>query len=412
MALDPEQFHQKRMARQQQRQAARRKLHLRLILAALAIIACGIVIALVARPKLPDAPTVSTPTTLPKQTGNPEEITTIRIAAVGDVNITDRVVNSGTSVQDYNDMLRDVSHLLAGPHLTLMNLEGIASGPPYGDSRSAPPELLQALKKAGVDGVQLANSYTVHNGISSLATTISALEETGLVPLGAYKHSAKQRPYTIVEVQGVRVALVAFTKGTVGMGMLSNGDYGTNILYTDYDTTYQQVDTDRISSILSSVRAEKPDLTIALVHWGSEFNDNISTSQEKIRKLLQEGGADAIIGTHSHYVQKMELNENGQFIAYSLGDFLGDGTRAGTEYSLILNLTVEKNNKTGATKITGFDYTPTFIVNREDQPLQVLRLKEAIAAYEAGQLDRVDEQTYKAMLYALTRVDARVNPTK
>ena len=156
-------------------------------------------------------------------------------------------------------------------------------------------------------------------------------------------------------------------------------------------------------------RVEKPDLTVALLHWGSEFNDTISKSQEKIKKLLEDGGVNAIIGTHSHYVQKMELSENGQFIAYSLGDFLGDANRSGSEYSVVLNLSVEKNNKTGVTKITGFDYTPTFIVNLEDQPIKVLRLQEAISAYEAGQLGRVDEETYNAMKYALTRVEARVN---
>lgn len=409
MALDPEQFHQRRMARQQQRQTARKKLYLRLILAALAIIACTVTIVLVTRPASQSgSPSASTPDTLPGETGTPPETTTIRIAAVGDVNITNRVVGSGNSVREYNDMLLDVSHLLSDPHLTLMNLEGVVSGPPYGDSRSAPEELLLALKKNGVDGIQLANSYTVHNGIASLASTISKLEETGLLPLGAYRNSEKDRPYTMIEIQGIRIAIAAFTKGTVGMGMLSKGEYGTNILYTDYDTTYQDVDTAYIEQVLSAIRGDKPDLTIALLHWGSEYNDNISKSQERIRKLLLDGGVNAIIGTHSHYVQKMELNESGQFTAYSLGDFLGDGARSGTEYSLILNLTVEKNNATGATKITGFDYTPTFIVNTEEQPLRVLRLREAVAAYEAGQLGRVDETTYNAMKYALTRIEARV----
>ena len=409
MALDPEQFHKRRMARQQQRQAARKKLYLRLILAAVAIIACTLTIVLVTRPaSQPDVPSVSAPDTRPGETGSSQETTTIRIAAVGDVNTTNRVVSSGNSVREYNDMLLDVSHLLSNPHLTLMNLEGVVAGPPYGDSRSTPEELLQALKKTGVDGIQLANSYTVHNGIASLASTVSKLEEHGFLTLGAYKNSEKDRPYTMIEIEGIRIAIAAFTKGTVGMGMLSKGEYGTNILYTDYDTTYQDVDTAYMERVLSAIRNDKPDLTIALLHWGSEYNDNISKSQERIRTLLLDGGVNAIIGTHSHYVQKMELNEKGQFIAYSLGDFLGDGARSGTEYSLILNLTVEKNNTTGATKITAFDYTPTFIVNTEEQPLRVLRLREAIAAYESGQLGRVDETTYNAMKYALTRIEARV----
>lgn len=414
MALDPQEFQQRRLQRQQARETARRRLRVRLILAAIALLACAVIIVLVTRNASPaPEPTIPSADTVPAQTEAvqtppAEAITSIRIAAVGDVNITQRVVASGTTVQDYNNMLLDVSHLLADPELTLMNLEGVISGPPYGDSRSAPAELIQALKNSGIDGVQLANSYTIHSGISGLSDTVSALEEEHLLPLGAYRN--KEKPYTVVNVRGIRIAIAAFTKGTVGMGMLEKGDYGTNILYTDYDTTYQKVDTDRIQAILSDIRGEKPDLTIALVHWGSEFNDNISKTQDKIKTILQEGGVNAIIGTHSHFVQKMELNENGQFIAYSLGDFLGDGTRAGTEYSLILNLSVEKNNETGVTRITGFDYTPTFIVNAEDQPLKVVRLTEAIAAYEAGQLGRVDEATYDAMRYALTRVQARVHP--
>ena len=399
MSLDPAEFRQKRIQRQQQRKNAQKKLFLRLVLALLAAIAITVVVLLVTRPG-DKASSATEP--------DPGLFTTIRIAAVGDVNITDRVVGSTMTQQDYRDMLLDVSHLLADPQLTLMNLEGVASGPPYGDSRSTPPELLQALDKMGMDGVQLANSYTIHGGISSLRTTVAAVEEHNMLPLGTYKNDGQDKPYTMLDVQGIRIAIVAFTKGTVGMGMLKNGRYGTNILYTDYDTTYQDVDTGRINSILSQIRSEKPDLTIAMLHWGSEFNDNISTSQEKIRKLLKEGGVNAVIGTHSHYVQKMDLDADGFFIAYSLGDFLGDGARAGTEYSVILNLTVEKNNKTGATVIKGYDYTPTFIVNEADKPLRVLRLQDAMAAYEAGHLDRVNPETYDAMKYAMTRVEARV----
>ena len=40
--------------------------------------------------------------------------------------------------------------------------------------------------------------------------------------------------------------------------------------------------------------------------------------------------------------------------------------------------------------------------------MKVVRLREAIAAYEAHQLDRVTESTYEAMQYALGRVEARI----
>ena len=412
MALDPQEFQQRRLQRQQARETARRRLRVRLILAAIALLACAVIIVLVTRNASPaPEPTIPSADTVPAQTEAvqtppAEAVTSIRIAAVGDVNITQRVVASGTTVQDYNNMLLDVSHLLADPELTLMNLEGVISGPPYGDSRSAPAELIQALKNSGIDGVQLANSYTIHSGISGLSDTVSALEEEHLLPLGAYRN--KEKPYTVVNVRGIRIAIAAFTKGTVGMGMLEKGDYGTNILYTDYDTTYQKVDTDRIQAILSDIRGEKPDLTIALVHWGSEFNDNISKTQDKIKTILQEGGVNAIIGTHSHYVQKMSFDaEKGQFVAYSLGDFFSNAQRAGSEYSVVLDLEITKPAD-GKAKITGYSYTPIFTVREENQPLKVVRINQAIAAYEANYLQKVSPETYEKMRYALERIEARV----
>jgi poly-gamma-glutamate synthesis protein (capsule biosynthesis protein) len=172
---------------------------------------------------------------------------------------------------------------------------------------------------------------------------------------------------------------------------------------------YQNVDTEKITSILASVAKEKPDVTVALLHWGSEFNNTISSSQEKIVNLMQANGVDAIIGTHSHYVQKMTFDaDSGKFVAYSLGDFFSDAQKAGTEYSVILDLEITKSATTGNTQITNFTYTPIFTVSGEGKPLRLVRLAEAMRAYEEGHLDRVSPETYEAMTYAMTRISARI----
>ena len=169
------------------------------------------------------------------------------------------------------------------------------------------------------------------------------------------------------------------------------------------------MDTEGIAKVLDAAAKERPDLTVAMVHWGSDFNDNISKSQTSIAKLMLEKGVDVILGTHSHYLQKMEFDAGaGTFVAYSLGDFVGDAARSGSEYSVILDLEITKNNDTGETKVTGFTNTPIFIRNEEDKPLQVLRIEQAMLAYEEGYLDKVSDQTYEAMKYALTRIEARV----
>jgi len=105
----------------------------------------------------------------------------------------------------------------------------------------------------------------------------------------------------------------------------------------------------------------------------------------------------------------MELDaETGQFIAYSLGDFFSDAQRAGSEYSVVLDLEITKDNVTGETKITDFSYTPIFTVNEQGKPLRVLRLQEAITAYEDNFIDKVSPETYADMVYAKERVNARV----
>ena len=200
---------------------------------------------------------------------------------------------------------------------------------------------------------------------------------------------------------------MAFTKGMDGMTLPKGSEHCVNVLYTDYDSTYQSLDKSTINKVLDAVEAEKPDLTVAMLHWGSEYNDTVSSSQKSIVSLLQERGVDAIIGTHPHYVQQMTYDpETGNFVAYSLGDLLGDGQRSGTEYSVILKLEITKSAE--GTKITGYSYTPIFTVAERGSALRSVRIKEAMLAYESNYVERVQDTTYEAMTYALTRIDARI----
>lgn len=345
-------------------------------------------------------------------TASTEDATVIHLVAAGDINVTDAVVASGGAEYDYTDTLLDVSHLLAEGDITVVNFEGNLCGTPYGStSRSAPQTLMEALNRAGVDMVQLANSYSINQGISGLQATIQGVKDAGMEPLGVYADERAYKAgkgYTIREVEGIKIAFVAFTKGMDGMSLPKGSEHCVNVLYSDYDSTYQNLDRSTIQSVLNAVEAEKPDLTVALLHWGSEYNDTVSSSQKSIVSLLQEGGVDAIIGTHPHYVQQMTYDpETGNFVAYSLGDLLSDGDRSGTEYSVILKLEITKSAE--GTKITGYSYTPIFTVAERGSTLRSVRIAEAMTAYESNYIEHVKDTTYEAMAYALTRIEARIN---
>ncbi|MBR4889545.1 MAG: CapA family protein [Clostridia bacterium] len=351
-----------------------------------------------------------------KPTDPDDEETVIRFAAAGDLNITDKVVASCDPNFDYMPLIADVMPLLAEADLTAMNFEGNIGGEPYGSERSsAPAQILTALAKAGVDILQVANSCCIDNGQMGLESTISTIRAAGMEPLGAYvseKEFNEQGGYTIWEIKGVRIAVVAFTKGMNNTAMPESFEGYVNLLYTDYSSKYAEVNEEGITSILKKIKKEKPDVTVALLHWGSEYNDTHGKNQEKIRTLMLENGVDAIIGTHPHYVQEIEYSRaDGTLVAYSLGDFASDAARMGTEYSIVLNMEITKNNKTGETKITGYSYTPIYI-HEEEGSIQILRIDPALKAYDENYLDRVSREVYDAMLNAKQRIEARVKPSK
>lgn len=342
--------------------------------------------------------------------------TVIHIAAAGDLNVTDKLVASGGITFDFSQVFQDVMPLLTDADFTVLNFEGILSGNPYGSQlSSAPSQVLTALNNSGVDMLQVANSKIINNGMFGLQSTLQTIQNEGMLSLGAYATNqdySRSGGYLIQDVGGVRVAFVAFTKGMDGMALPEGSEDCVNLLYSDYSSNYKKVNSTKIKRVLRNVENAKPDITIALLHWGSEYNDAHNATQESIKNLMFENGVDAIIGTHPHYVQEVTLNEDGTFIAYSLGDLISDAERAGTEYSIVLNLEITRNNISGETKVTGYDYTPIFTAQQTDGTLKVVRLKEAIRAYEAGHVNRVTKEEYDKMIYALSRVESRVNPEK
>lgn len=362
--------------------------------------------------QIPTSTTIP-PTTVPPTTLPPD--TVIHLAAAGDLNITQKVVQAGVVNMgyDYSKVFLDVLPTLAEADVTVLNFEGNTVGAPYGNG-SAPVQILTALKNAGVDLLQTANSQSVTNGLLGMTATLEAIREAGMEPLGTFASQEEFRKtggFTMLEIQGIRIAVVAFTKGMDGRGLPQGSEDCVNLLYTDYNSTYQRVDEEGISKILKKVAKEAPDLTVALLHWGSEYNNTVSSTQKKICTLMQEQGVDAIIGTHSHYVQQMTLDaQTGQFVAYSLGDFLSDGTQPGTEYSVVLDLEITKDGVTGETKITNYSWTPIYLLDETETggSLRLLRLREAMETYEKSGAGSITQKDYQAMTSALERLETRI----
>lgn len=420
----------KREAAERKRREEAKRIRRNLFVALLALILCGVAIYNLTQDVKNDlgitapASQAAEPEKKPKETEKAttpvekDPITTIHIRAAGDLNVTDAVVNAGVSVGgfEFGPAFKDVAALLSDADLTLMNFEGNICGEPYGTATtSAPIELLKALRNSGVDLIQMANSCAINNGLNGLTSTLNAIRTVGMEPIGAYASEEEFRQskgYTITEIQGIRVAFVAFTKGLGGRGMPAGSENLVNLLYEDYATEYDVIDRERIQTILKNVQTEKPDITIALLHWGSEYNEDLNSSQNTIISLMKKQGVDVILGTHPHVVQSIVYDESdSSLVAYSLGDFFGDAERGATNYSIILDIEITKDANAGTTKVTDYSYYPIFTVKENEsvgaKDRRVVRVEKAIEANQENFLDRVTDTSKAAMDKALTRIEER-----
>ncbi len=432
MANSPEDMDKRRKRREEQlrrrrRQQRRLRLGMAAALVVLGICCCVIYYFIQNAPQGQMVQSGAVPAAAEPATEAPTEetrsrfdpITTVHIRAAGDLNITDSVVDSGLAANgyDYTRAFQDVASTLSSADLTIMNLEGNVCGEPYGTATtSAPNKILNALSAAGVDILQMANSCTINNGLIGLNSTLQAIRAAGIEPVGAYSSTAefkRSKGYTICDVGGIRIAVVAFTKGVGGRGLPEGSEGCVNLLYTDYESTYRRVDTAGITKILDNAKAEKPDFIIALVHWGSENNDTISKTQESIITLLKKNGVGLILGTHPHLVQEIAYDQTaGTLVAYSLGDFYGDGSRSGTNYSIILDIEITKDSDKRTTKVTGYSYTPIYTLTGSqsaDGYQRVVRIEQAMQAHDGNFVDKITDDCYKDMTYSLTRIADRTS---
>ncbi len=356
-----------------------------------------------------------------------EEYSTVTIAAVGSITISDHLLADARTSDgyDFSPCFFGAAKELSGADLTVGDLACIFAGSPYGSATSsAPTALAGTLAGLGFDMLQTANCASISGGMAGLESTIEAIRAAGMQPVGTFT-SAEERNstggITLLESGGMRVAFIAFTKGLGNMSLPEEGAGTVNLLYSDYDTNYSELDTDGITAVMDNAKKQSPDVIIVLVHWGSEYSREVSDSQQRLVELLYENGADAIIGTHSHMVGPIEEktitledgSEKDVVTAYDLGDFYTDSTKPETQTSAVLKLTYTRNNRSGRTMLSDCSYTPVYCADcgpTEPNRYQVLSIENAKALYEQNFVYRVPAGVYELLDGELASFAEHVTP--
>ena len=178
---------------------------------------------------------------------------------------------------------------------------------------TADPTLIDGLADAGIDYVGLANNHIGDAGDSGLLQTIANLKKRGLKSSGAGKDLAAARKPAIFDVNGTRVAILAYDAIAPGYHA-AKGEPGSSKL--------------TIKSVEAGVKAARKsgaDVVIVFPHWGVEYRSRPFAAQQKLARQIIDAGADMVIGNHAHWAGAMEVYK-GKPIWYALGNFVFDQT--------------------------------------------------------------------------------------
>lgn len=200
--------------------------------------------------------------------------------------------------------------------LTVVNLETpvTTGGVGAADKQfvfKGPPKALDALKKAGVDAVNLANNHTLDQGEDGLRDTLSHLTQRGIPYVGAGLNSKEAYSAQYFERKGIKIALLGFTR------VIPKSDWMAGKNKPGLASVY-----DSAEGLKAIAQAKKQaDLVVVVVHWGKERIEQYDSKQQSLGHSFIDAGADLVIGGHPHVLQGVEPYK-GKWIVYSTGNFI------------------------------------------------------------------------------------------
>ncbi len=249
-------------------------------------------------------------------------------------------INSG---KDYSYFMQNVSSVFSKDDYTLVNLETtltdsniktIKQGEVYYNFKG-PKEYAKILTNGYIDGVTIANNHIYDYGSQGINDTINTLKENNIDICGeGYK--------ILRDIKGVKFGFLGYTGWQ----------------YSDELKA-------KIVNDINELRAKGATVIIPYFHWGIERVYEPDDVQQKLARFSIDSGADAVIGSHPHVIQRME-NYKGRLIAYSMGNFcFGGNSNPADKRTFILQLKANLEND----RLINFEYKviPAMISSRNDK---------------------------------------------
>jgi len=285
----------------------------------------------------------------------------ITIAAVGDILMWERQIAAarvGRNRYSFDAMFAHLTPYLHRADLTIGNLETPLAGRErryqIGTARrgfprfNCPDELAATLKRTGFNVLTTANNHCLDRGVKGLTRTLDVLDRHEIAHTGTFRTQEESKRHLILEKNGIKVGIVAYTYGTNKQSVPISLHWMVNMIDTN--------------KMMQDIAALRPlvDLVVVCPHFGREFSHAVTPQQRTLVTHLFHAGADLILGAHPHVIQPVEIRKtplpNGtvkqQVVAYSLGNCISERITIfpHTECGAMLYLTVQKDEE-GNTRI-------------------------------------------------------------
>lgn len=368
----------KRSAERVRRQRKRRNtLRIITLLLALCVVLGGIGLGIAAK-KAPEASS-----DLVRKEPEIQE-TTITIGSTGDIMLhSPSYKPSEYKVDgdyDFSPIFAFMSDIYSAPDYMVANLETTLPGKEAGYSGyplfKSPDSIATTLTGSGIDLLLLANNHIYDSGKNGFLRTSQFLADSGIDYTGA-AHSDEEKKYLIKDINGIKVGFVNYTYETPASGDVKaiNANYMDSSVapyLNSFDPNDRESFYTEFAVILENMRQDGAEFIIFYPHWGNEYQLSACDWQMEMAQRLCNMGVDAIIGSHPHVIQNVDVltSEDGShkmFCAYSVGNQLSNQRRqlmnlstGHTEDGLVIQLEITKNKK-GKVNLTGAEYIPTWV---------------------------------------------------
>ena len=341
----------------------------------------------------------------------PKEDININMSVIGDIMCHNSqyvdAFNSSANTYDFSYVFENIKKYIEPADIAIGNLETTFAGSEVGYSNyprfNTPEQLATNLKDLGIDVLSTANNHSLDTNYSGLVSTLDYLDKAGISHMGTYASEEAQNTILVKDVNGIKIAFLAFTYGTNGIPVPKGKDYCVNL-----------IDEDFILEQLNLAKEQNPDLICVNMHWGLEYQNVQNSDQEDLADLLFNNGVDVILGSHPHVLQPMEKRtvtlEDGStkdcFVIYSLGNFISGQNADNTRNSAILNISITKDGETEETYLNSVSYVPIYMYRASSgtKKFKVLDIEQSISDYESGSNDDLGQSTISTLRTELKKI--------